>query len=201
MKLIGGPLIGLGGWSRSGKDTAADYLVRKYGFIKHGFSVALKEEVAQKFPRTLAVEARRVYGDQLQSGRVTLEECIHRLLWVDRTELTRALLQEMGTEVRRADNPAYWIVKFVQEYRKRGCLPMVVPDVRFPNEFSVIRAWRGILLWIDRPGNAPESGHASEQSLTSTDEWDAILLNVGSKEALYAQLDDVLAKKEILPNM
>src|SRR5258706_8253479 len=154
-------LIGFGGFSRSGKDTAADYLVAKKGYRKHGFSVALKEEVARCFRKTLTVEAERVYGDQLRDGRATLDEVIHRLLWTERTPLTRALLQEYGSEVRRGDDPNYWTVKWIQYYLKNGPQPFVVQDVRFPNEIEAIRVWGGLLCWIDRPGIGPESGHQS----------------------------------------
>ena len=37
------PIIGLSGYKGSGKDTVADFLCEKYGFIKYGFADPIKE--------------------------------------------------------------------------------------------------------------------------------------------------------------
>ena len=36
-----------------GKDSVADVLVRRYGFVRRGFADALKDEVLDRLPRTL----------------------------------------------------------------------------------------------------------------------------------------------------
>lgn len=190
-------LIGIGGVARSGKDTAAQYFIQKFGFTRVGFADALKEEVAKRLRKTLSVEAKRFYGHQISAGTATLDEAIHKILYDERTELTRALLQEFGSEVRRADNPAYWTIKFIQRYLNTAGARFVAPDVRFPNELSLIKTWYGLLLWVERPGVDPESTHQSETSLDRQAEWDAVITNDGSKEDLYAKLDSLVGRSEI----
>ena len=43
-------IIALTGLKQSGKSTAANYLVEKYGFIKHNFKDALINEIKTYFP-------------------------------------------------------------------------------------------------------------------------------------------------------
>lgn len=42
-------VFALSGWKQSGKDTTADYLVKKYGFNKLSFASALKDMVADQY--------------------------------------------------------------------------------------------------------------------------------------------------------
>ena len=42
------PVIVIAGLARSGKDTAADYIARKYGYAKHNFSSVLQEMVEKR---------------------------------------------------------------------------------------------------------------------------------------------------------
>ena len=194
-------LIGVGGYARSGKDTTAKYFIERFGFTRVGFSDELKFEVAQKLRKTLAVEAKRFYGHQLSGGLATLDEVIHKLLWEDRTELTRALLQEWGTSVRRAEDPDYWTSRLIKKYLNRHGQRFVVPDTRFLNELQLIRTWNGFLIWIERPGIGPESSHPSETTLGPKVGWDAIIVNDGTKQDLYAKLDMVVEKHELFERL
>jgi dephospho-CoA kinase len=189
-------LIGLNGATESGKDVIAQHLVEQHGYRRIGFADALKQEVAVKFRRTLTVEAERMYGHQISSGRCTIDEAIHRLLWDERTALTRALLQEMGTEVRRADNPSYWTIKWVQAYLRREGCSVVVPDVRFSNEFECLRSWGASFIRLRRPGHSVAelaSDHASETSLSEGSfDWDATLDNDGTLDDLRTKTNQLL---------
>jgi len=42
-------IVAISGWKGSGKDTAADFLVKKYGFHRIGFADPLKDSVARQF--------------------------------------------------------------------------------------------------------------------------------------------------------
>ena len=42
-------VIALSGWKQSGKDTAADYLIKEHGFLRFGFADILKDMVAEQY--------------------------------------------------------------------------------------------------------------------------------------------------------
>lgn len=75
----------------------------------------------------------------------------------------REALQKVGTEAMRgviADD--FWIVALEQRVRnamRDGCMCIVVPDVRFPNEIAAIAALPGGEVWrIDRADVVPGAG-------------------------------------------
>lgn len=75
---------------------------------------------------------------------------------------------------------------------------VVIPDVRFRNEFEAVRAGGGFLVRVTRPGAGLKhayGAHASEvdQMEIQDNEFDAILQNDGSLADLEAKTDQFLA--------
>lgn len=178
-------LVGIGGLLQSGKSTAAEYLRDKYGYTIVAFADALKQELTSTMRRTLLVEATRVYGLLKPEEEA---DALWRLLNTNKTDLTRCMMQEWGTELRRHENPQYWVIKFIQAYLCRTG-PVVCPDVRFRNEFEAIRHWKGSLIRIVRHGDGKHLDHASETSLSLQDQWDMVIVNDSSKDVLYERID------------
>lgn len=162
-------LIGISGRKRSGKDVICNYLIKKHGFVRLGFSDALKDEVARTLPRTLEAYCMTVYGRHNA-------ELVHRLLHTDRDDMTRCLLQEWGTELRRAENPGYWVEKWERAYCAIGG-NVCTPDVRFPNEASAIKRFGGLLVKVSRPPLQDHDTHASEGWCDEFHGWDAEWVN------------------------
>lgn len=180
-------IVGLSGRIGSGKDVAAQVLVREFGFTILRFSDELKMEVFTRLRRTLGAHLYTSYPmkwDQLD------DEGRDREIWALLTErkdaVTRALLQEYGTDVRRADDPEYWVQKWRNRLvglRYSGVEYVVVPDVRFVNEVQAIQAEGGVLVRIERPGNPGlPSAHSSETELDRWQGWAAVLINDRSQE-------------------
>ena len=172
-------VVGLGYRMRVGKDSVADVLVRRYGFVRRGFADALKDEVLDRLPRTLGayLEHTMFLEDTADRRR--------RLVYGFKPPLVRALLQEYGTEVRRADDPRYWVKKvagWVEDCRPQR---LVVPDVRFRNEIEFVRALGGRYVRVDRPGVEPAAldTHASESELDGV-EPDYVIRNDGTLKDL-----------------
>lgn len=119
-------IIGLHGPARSGKDTIADYLVATYGFMKFAFSDALYREVANAYGLP---DESLLRGDATKDNttpRMALDRCndpvfselarsaileAHQGLAFPRSIglSPRWVLQQWGTEYRRAQNPDYWV--------------------------------------------------------------------------------------------
>lgn len=142
------PLIGLSGFKRSGKDTAARTLSARLGYTRIAFADALRDEVFDRYGIRLGDDDKDkplpAYG--LRSYRDLLIE---------------------HAQERRAQNPDYWVERVdaqVREYRKFG-IRVVVTDVRLPNEVRWLRDRDGLHIWIARPG-VTSNGHATEQDLS-----------------------------------
>lgn len=97
----------------------------------------------------------------------------------------RHLLQHVGTDIIRKQNPDYWV-----EYI-RGILGMLgdewdyvlIPDVRFPNEIEGMAAFRPYHIRIIRPGfsmlTEEQQKHPSETALDDYPEhpWRVVMNN------------------------
>ena len=188
-------LIGLVGAKGSGKTTVADWLVSHHGFVNVGFADALKTEVIRCFPRLLALEAQYWHGDAIAEGLTTLERAIEQLVWVQKPERVRLLLQEFGTEVRRSDDPGYWVRRWLASARPllQSQKQIVVPDIRFRNEVRIVTELRGILVNLTRPGYEGDS-HQSERDLDGWNEWDRTIQNTGTLEDLHIQADRLIVE-------
>lgn len=145
-------IVGITGFIGSGKDTVANYLVAKHGFVRDSFAGTLKDAVAQVFGwdrellEGLTPEARewREQVDPWWSNRLGIKHLTPR--WV---------LQQWGTEVcRHGFHDDIWIASLENRLRKTTN-HIVISDVRFPNEIKAIRNAGGIVIWVQR-GSLPK---------------------------------------------
>lgn len=89
----------------------------------------------------------------------------------------RELLQQVGTDVVRAVDDNYWLRLARRNLEGRSGLT-IVTDVRFPNEYSMLKAMGGFMIHVIRPsqGNSEDS-HISENALDTMDA-DAAVFNM-----------------------
>lgn len=189
-------IIGLAGKARSGKDTIADYLVRKYGFIKFAFSDALYQEVQDAFNLPDQSLLRDAETKEVETERLSLINCVDDefnavvIPLLDKIPLDvgtlwrnpyhkplspRQVLQWWGTEYRRAQNPRYWLEKndeWLELQRKAVKYPEHAPacfvntTVRFPNEQEWIHAKGGNVWHVWRDDIRAVNPHPSENQLS-----------------------------------
>lgn len=209
------PFIGFGGYLRSGKDTIADHLVDRHGFVKLNMSAPIREFllavnpiISAKRPglrRTVTGLFAALRGKPFEYEYIRYRE--YEDLVGDYTEAkkhpeVRALLQRIGYDAGRLiigdDVWTNIISRSIVAYREAGT-GVIISGVRFPNEQTLVHEHGGRLIWVDRPSlPAPTpsaGGHATEQSLTA-DTFDDVLVNDGSLTDLYRAGEQLLGLKE-----
>lgn len=184
MTLTTRSVIGLVGCAGSGKSTVAQYLVERCGFRQESFAKALKDCAAAIF----GWDRRRLEGET--PGDRVWRESVDQW-WSARLNITnltpRWVLQHIGTELMRNEfHDEIWISSLQRRLHSTDG-NVVVSDVRFPNEAEAIRSAGGILVRIERRGTVA-CGHVTETALVGF-EADCTLVNDGTLEALFAQVD------------
>lgn len=185
-------LIGLSGSIGAGKSEFARHLEAAHGFVRIAFGDAIKEEVARFLRRTIKMHLAAIgKGFTNEEG---WDHLIHDLLYVYRDDFARALLQEWGM-MRRAQHPDYWVQVWL--LRARGHARVVNDNVRMRGEAEAIVGLGGRLIKIVRPDSptAPPAAAAdpTEHGLDDWNEWDLLVGNEGSLEALRAKADACVA--------
>lgn len=160
--------IAFGGQMGTGKDTAVDYLIKKYGGKRISFAGPIYDILffAQKtcnFPHIK----------------------------------DRGFLQYIGTEWARQKNPNIWIEKainsvdtdcnnYISDLRFRNEF-----DALKENGWKCIKIIRSSHLENNRVGSGT-STHASELELNLINGWDHIIVNDGTLEDFYTKLDSIM---------
>jgi len=169
------------GQAKSGKDTLADYLVEKHGFVR----IALADEIKRIMMRIYDMSEEQLWGDSKETPDT-------RYPIFGRGFMTpRVGMQLIGTEVVRQLYQDTWIdlgMKYARlvlegtHYydRTKGVLPnrrisrlfrrkpagVAIPDIRFKNEVQGVHAEGGNIIRLKRPGLQAQvgiKGHQSEE--------------------------------------
>lgn len=186
-------IIAFAGEAGVGKDTAANVLVREYGF----FPLALAEPL-----KNIAKDVFDFSHDQLWGPSSSRNAPDPRYTREDGTPLTpRAALQRLGTEWGRWCDPTIWLKLAIRNANKLledGAAGVVITDCRFANEVYGLRAAGAKVVRIireSRPRLASEAAsHASENELDAlpAEAFDAILNNDASLDTLPVRLSCIM---------
>ncbi len=180
------PLIAFAGYATSGKDTAANYLVEKYGYERRAFADKLKDSVAALLNiNREQIERWKLDPDvEIQVVR-KVKDGFSVLEW----QTFRNFLQRYGTESHRdVLHEHIWIDYTLAEYHSG--LRWAISDLRFENEAKAVRSQGGKVVWITRPGVEGQE-HRSEHKLPK-DYYDALLVNNDSLEVFYRRIDAIM---------
>ena len=189
-------LIGIVGLIGSGKDTVANRLVEKHGYIRDSFAKSLKDAVSSMFNWD-----REMLEGNTTSSRHWREQ--PDKFWSERLGkpvTPRWVLQHFGTEVMRGKMyDGIWVDSCIGRYKGQNT---VISDTRFINEIKTIRAHGGIILCVKR-GSLPtkkemqdKGAHQSEWDWLEND-YEITINNDGSLDDLYAKVDDLIISNKI----
>jgi hypothetical protein len=177
-------IIALSGYARSGKDTIADHLVEKYGFIKLSFATPMREALYRLNP-----EIRDMTGLVY-----TFKQAVNLFGWDDMKTYFppyRGLMQRMGTEVgREMFGEDFWVDQALKQLE--GNSKIVFADCRYQNEASAVRNAGGDIWRVHKPGVEAANDHTSEHDLDDYT-FDSYVLNVSTIEELKRLVDDKYA--------
>jgi hypothetical protein len=193
-------IIGLCGAARSGKDTAAEGLVR-IDWTRVAFADSVREGLLGVNPNItlnphITGWKRWLFPQHCRT--MSLRDAVEKYGWDELKKLpeVRGLLQRYGTEGGR-DIHGYQCWIEVAKYLLHGGRlahkkKIVFADVRFPNEADFIHERGGRVYRIERPGNDNNltdstGNHSSEHSLDAS-HWDEVILNDGTVYDLHRKI-------------
>jgi hypothetical protein len=168
-------IIGIIGKKESGKTTFSNYL-KEYFFSQEAFAI------------------KEAFGDELKKMLVESGLCTDEEVYQKKTPLSRMLMQKIGTEIVRTIDYDYWC-KIMWEKLKNDCLYdprciVIIDDVRFQNEYNMLRSLGAIIIKVERPQSQQEDNHASETEMDGL-KYDAIVYNDSNLHSLMQKADAI----------
>jgi hypothetical protein len=101
-------------------------------------------------------------------------------------------MQNYGTEVRRKENPDYWVMQWKLKIAEDKIANVLVDDVRFQNEYDAVKAWGGVTIRLNRNDIVSTDGHQSEIEQASLVADYTIDCEKDNLEKLYRELDRIV---------
>lgn len=185
-------IVGISGKAGHGKDTIADHLVENHGFKKMAFAEPLKEVCRTIFGFT----DRQLYGDQKERLDTRWGTTPRKCLQFIGTELFRNQIHEILPGIGE-DIWTHCLCRRIEShFEKNPRVPIVISDVRFENEWRLVKSlpYKSLCIRVTNPRvedlSSPRSQHSSER----LDLWkaDRSVINNGSHEDLYVEVDEIL---------
>ncbi|GAB2704153.1 deoxynucleotide monophosphate kinase family protein [Comamonas sediminis] len=172
-------IIGLTGLEGAGKDSVAHVLLKNRLAFPIAFADPLRAEVAEAYSLQIHELTCRVTKEE-DSERLALWRCTngafmqaviatHPHIDTKAPQSPRQIMRWWGTEYRRAQDQQYWINAMRERLFWADGIPLpstaiVVTDVRFRNEASLIRELGGQIWRVHRPDHSVDSIHISTVS-------------------------------------
>ena len=180
-------LIGLAAAAGSGKDTAADHLCARYGFVRASFAEAPRV-MLEALLSHIGVDHAWLHEPRLKESPMPVLEHSYR-----------TLMQTLGTEWgRNMVGHGLWVRVLEHHLGLDVAQPVhdriVVTDVRYPNEAALLRQHGGHLVGITRPDAPAVRPHSSEAHFAELHaEADTTIVNCSSHLAgLHTLLDGLM---------
>lgn len=175
-------IVGLSGYAKAGKDTAAKALIEHRGFIKVAFADSLRNCLYALNP---IIDAGLYKGGTFFTRYADSIDSIGYEKTKSLYPEARELLQRLGTEAGRNILGENVWVNAALDSLELDKHDYVFTDVRFPNEFNALKALDAFMVRVIRPNTGPVNNHPSETALDSF-YFDMNLENGSSIEDLHS---------------
>jgi hypothetical protein len=149
-------LIGIAGLKRSGKDSAADFLVATFGYQKIAFADPVRSGIRATFGPYVA--RKYLYDDDYKNVVIPgVGSSFRKLMQTFGTEWGRnQISRSLWTDLAQLQITKAW--SYMRD--------VVVSDVRFEDEATLIRDSGGTVLHLSRPNSGePPDPHSSESGV------------------------------------
>jgi hypothetical protein len=184
-------IIGLAGKKGVGKDTTAKLIIKELLLKLHtedcrlvSFADPLKEFIIN----VIGIPRELVYGDDISKNTLTSIKWENVSGWLyqrfehsrlDKVYLScREVLQIFGTDIIRENfGKDVWVNAMRIRINKNPELTYIIPDMRFLNEFEMIKSYGGKVWKVLGDRGKCGDGHKSVTELDDVKKWDFEIIN------------------------
>ena len=193
-------IIALTGIARSGKDTTADYLVQKYGYIRLAYADIMKSILCSTF--NITPEELEAYKNDKYSFLAVFnaKQSMNTYKYpYDELKVNfRNILENFGQSMKALFGEKVWSNLIVQKIKELNHDKIVVSDVRFHVEIDGLREnFNDITLLRIVNGRQPASDHPAEVQHLEFNDY-TLIDNTKDLEWLYKQIYQIVQQKETL---
>ena len=178
-------VVGFGCTAQVGKDTATEYLEKKYpGRAKR---VAFADKLKQVCMLLFGLSYEQCYGSK------EIKEAVDPRYGMS----PREIMQKVGDGMREI-YPEIWVDTVfhttIPGHQKEGYDFFVISDVRYPNEGDKIHTENGTLVKVLRGAGGVEVGadHSSETAMQDYKDFDFVIDNNGTFDEYFERLDKLM---------
>jgi|SaaInlStandDraft_1057018.scaffolds.fasta_scaffold175378_2 dephospho-CoA kinase len=180
-------LLGLTGKKGSGKDTFADYIVKKYGFIKLAFADQLRNILKVTFNWTDEHFNRENKEKECKEWKITPREAMQ----VMGTEVLRELFNNKINTTIKNNKYSYHIKCIHNMIIKLKGKNIIISDIRFQDEIEYIKSMDGLIIAINKNVNNNKfSNHKSENQ--NLKKIDFEMENDNSLDSFFENIDTLI---------
>lgn len=178
-------IIGILGEKKHGKDTIADFIVKKYNYEKHAFAKPLKEICRLIFGFT----DEQLYEEQKDEIDSEWNIKPRDAFQFIGTELFRNNMYKLCPSIKRD----VWVNVMKKKIEKniKNNKNTIIADVRFQNEVDMIKKQKGIIIKVFRDNVKSSDNHESENNIKNIKNFDYLITNDGTLQELYDKIDNL----------
>lgn len=178
-----------GGYSRAGKDTAAEALTKTFGHQPINLGSVVTDLLLELDPLMPVYDTHMRVSEALSTlGYERTKEIVPEFV---------KLIQGLCVATRDVDPEFLAKAAFrkIRKMRPRGTERVVLTGTRHPAEPAYFRQRGALSIWISRPGLAPRNGHRAETCATPGD-YDLTIVNDGTIEQLHDKVLREVTREE-----